>query len=195
MSTGYTGKAAQILDAAENRIRAGGFNAFSFRDVAADVGIKSASVHYHFPQKADLGKAVVERYTAAFLASLGAPDDPAHTPARRIAHLATAYRISTIDRGAICLCCVLGSEAADLPADVADALRRFFRQLLAWTQTALQTPGGHAAPGLSEDAARLGANQAVSMLQGAMFLSILLKEPAHFEDAATRLLALDFVKG
>jgi len=193
MSTEYTGKAAQILDAAENRIRAGGFNAFSFRDVAGDVGIKSASVHYHFPQKADLGQAVVERYTAAFIASLGPPDDPAHTPAQRIAHLAAAYRISTIDRGAICLCCVLGSEAADLPVEVADALRRFFRRLLSWTGTALKTPGGHAVPELSEEAARQGANQVVSLLQGAMFLSILLKDNTHFEAAVKRLPALDFI--
>ena len=32
-------------------MRRGGFHGFSFRDLAADVGIKSASVHYHFPIK------------------------------------------------------------------------------------------------------------------------------------------------
>ena len=40
-----------IMDAAERRMRSGGFNGFSFRDIADDVGVKSSSVHYHFPTK------------------------------------------------------------------------------------------------------------------------------------------------
>ena len=59
--TAFTGKAEEILEVAERHMRAGGFDAVSFRDIAAEVGIKSASVHYHFPQKADLGAAVVQR--------------------------------------------------------------------------------------------------------------------------------------
>lgn len=42
---------AAIMDAAERRMRIGGFNGFSFREIAADVGVKSSSVHYHFPTK------------------------------------------------------------------------------------------------------------------------------------------------
>jgi TetR/AcrR family transcriptional repressor of nem operon len=55
--------AESIMDAAERRIRLGGFNGFSFREVAADVGVKSSSVHYHFPTKERLAAAVVHRYT------------------------------------------------------------------------------------------------------------------------------------
>jgi TetR/AcrR family transcriptional repressor of nem operon len=56
----------KILDAAEKRVRGAGFSAMSFRDLASDVGIKSASVHYHFPTKPDLGEALVDRYTSQF---------------------------------------------------------------------------------------------------------------------------------
>src|ERR1700744_3605487 len=52
-----------IMDAAELRIRKGGYGAFSFRELAADVGVKSSSVHYHFPTKEDLGAAVIRRYS------------------------------------------------------------------------------------------------------------------------------------
>ena len=52
-----------ILDAAEARMRLGGFNGFSFRGIAADVGVKSSSVHYHFPTKETLAAAVIHRYT------------------------------------------------------------------------------------------------------------------------------------
>ena len=51
-----------ILDAAERRIQAGGFGGFSFREIAEDVGIKSSSVHYHFPTKEDLAAEVVRRW-------------------------------------------------------------------------------------------------------------------------------------
>ena len=51
-----------ILDVAERRIRAHGYNGFSFREIADEIGIKSASVHYHFPTKADLAAAVAKRY-------------------------------------------------------------------------------------------------------------------------------------
>ncbi|WP_254065657.1 TetR family transcriptional regulator [Acidisoma sp. L85] len=34
----------------------------NFRDLAAQVGIKAASIYHHFPSKADLGAAVARRY-------------------------------------------------------------------------------------------------------------------------------------
>jgi AcrR family transcriptional regulator len=52
-----------ILDVTERRVRLAGYNGFSFRDVAADAGIKSSSVHYHFPGKELLVDAIAERYT------------------------------------------------------------------------------------------------------------------------------------
>ena len=75
-----TSKAEQILDAAEKMARIGGYHGFSFREIAKDVGIKAASVHYHFPGKQDLGAAIAKRYTERFLESLGAPDDPGAAP-------------------------------------------------------------------------------------------------------------------
>ena len=59
-------KQTDILDAAESRIRRFGYTGFSFRDVAADVGIKSASVHYHYPTKETLAAAVAARYSSRF---------------------------------------------------------------------------------------------------------------------------------
>ena len=60
----------RILDAAEKRVRAVGYNAVSFRDLANDVGVKSASVHYYFPQKESLGEQLVKRYAERFQARL-----------------------------------------------------------------------------------------------------------------------------
>jgi TetR/AcrR family transcriptional regulator, transcriptional repressor for nem operon len=51
-----------IMDAAERRMQLGGFGGFSFRELATDVGIKSSSVHYHFPTKEALAAAVIRRW-------------------------------------------------------------------------------------------------------------------------------------
>ena len=66
-------KKEALLKAAENKVRLGGYSNFSFRELANEVGIKSASVHYHFPTKADLGAELAHQYTDAFLLSLGEP--------------------------------------------------------------------------------------------------------------------------
>lgn len=51
----------EILELAETLFHQRGFHGFSYQDIAAELGIKSAAVHYHFPNKADLGIALVQR--------------------------------------------------------------------------------------------------------------------------------------
>src|SRR6195256_5391430 len=58
--------AQRLMDLAEAHIRDAGYGGFSFRDLAAEIGIKSASVHHHFPTKAILAAAVARRYGDRF---------------------------------------------------------------------------------------------------------------------------------
>ena len=178
----YTAKAIEILDAAERHMRHGGFDAVSFRDLATEVGIKSASVHYHFPQKSDLGEAVVGRYAARVLDFLGRPDDPSETVRARIARLCDAYRQALLEEGLACLCCVLGAEYRDLPAAVAKAVSDFFDAILAWTETALDPEATGKAPD-GQNAAHI-----VSSLQGAMILAMSTKRPEHLAEIADHIL-------
>lgn len=179
----YTGKAAEILAAAEKHMRSGGFDAVSFRDLAAEVGIKSASVHYHFPQKTDLGEAVVHQYTDRLLAGLSAPDDPNETVSARIGRLIAIYRSAVFDDGLVCLCGVLGAETLDLPEPVAEAVRQFFARVLQWTEIALET----GRPGPPES--QLSAAQIVASLQGAMILALATGHPGMFTQTTDRILA------
>src|ERR1700712_4750493 len=52
----------KIIALAQEAIAARGYSAFSFRELAAELGIKSASIHYHFPTKTHLGVAVARTY-------------------------------------------------------------------------------------------------------------------------------------
>jgi len=58
----HTDTRTQILDIAEQLARQRGFSGFSYRDISQPLGIRNAAVHYHFPTKADLGIALLERY-------------------------------------------------------------------------------------------------------------------------------------
>src|SRR5580704_1896558 len=64
------GTATAILDIAERLVQRRGFNGFSYADIAADLGITKASLHYHFAGKAELGEALIERYSARFTEAL-----------------------------------------------------------------------------------------------------------------------------
>ncbi len=123
-------KRTAILDAAERRARQGGYHGFSFRDVASDVGIKSASVHYHFPTKEDLGEALAERYIKSILAALGEADQL--EPVAAFDRMADLFLKSHEVDDLMCLCGVFGAEAAILPDAVRIPVDRFFRELIAW---------------------------------------------------------------
>jgi TetR/AcrR family transcriptional regulator, transcriptional repressor for nem operon len=176
-STDYSAKAIEILEAAEIRIRRGGFEAVSYRDLAADVGIKAASVHYHFPQKSLLGAAVIDHYSDKLLTALGCVDLTQATGEEHLQRLCDCYGAAVRNDGMICLGCMLGAESQDLPEVVSAAARRFFSRLLAWVESAL---------GDRADAAPLAVH-IIGTLQGTMILAVTLKRPELMDESANWL--------
>jgi TetR/AcrR family transcriptional repressor of nem operon len=130
--------AERLMDLAEGHIRNAGYGGFSFRDLAAAIGIKSASVHHHFPTKATMIAAVVRRYGDRFLMTV-APS-PNETPTEAIATYRSAFRAALDRDGLMCLCGVLGAEAGILPDDVAAAILLFFRRCIGDLSTRIGGP-------------------------------------------------------
>ena len=161
--------AEHILDIAEKAARTGGYNAFSFREIAAEIGIKSASVHYHFPTKENLGAALAQRYTERFMQALGPAD--AAEPAQMLQRYAEAYQRALQQDGLMCLCGMFGSEINDLPEQVAQKTRAFFERNMAWLQRVYQ------AMGEPPEAADIKAARLIATLEGAMILSQSLNDP------------------
>ena len=118
---GDAGTAARILDIAEQLVQARGFNGFSYADIAAEVGISKAALHYHFPGKADLGLAVITRYAERFTESLAAIDRADAAPTDRLAAYARLYD-QVLRRGKVCLCAVLAAEYQTLPTPMQAAV-------------------------------------------------------------------------
>src|SRR6266851_2873660 len=104
--------AERLMDLAESHIRNAGYGGFSFRDLAAEIGIKSASVHHHFPTKATMAAAVARRYADRFLAAV--VHQPNETAEEAIAMYRSAFRTALDRDGRMCLCGVLGAEAGGL---------------------------------------------------------------------------------
>jgi TetR/AcrR family transcriptional regulator, transcriptional repressor for nem operon len=175
-------KRDEILDAAEAMIRNVGFNGFSTRDVASAVGIKSASVHYHFPTKADMGAAVTERYTDRFLNELGDPARFKDDAREVVAFYVNTFRNTLIRDDKLCLCAVLGAEIGGLPLEVGGHTRVFFDRNLTWLETAL---GGSSKVSASETSAF--AVHILAALEGGMILSKALDNETVFENVAMML--------
>src|SRR3981189_2514289 len=119
--------AERLMDLAEARIREAGYRGFSFRDLAAEIGIKSARVHHHFPTKAGMTAAVARRYGDRFFKMVA----PRHGESGDvIAIYRSAFR-SAIERdGRMCLNGVLGAEAGGLPLEAVAEIKMFFRRCI-----------------------------------------------------------------
>ena len=156
-------KRTEILDAAEKRARIGGYNGFSFREIAEDVGIKSASVHYHFPTKEALGEAVADRYVERMREALG---DPAkYSPKQALANVIALFVDANETDDLMCLCGIFGAESGMLPAIIGKHINLYFDELTLWLARALS---GRAK---SSKEAQRTAQLAVAALEGAMIIA------------------------
>jgi TetR/AcrR family transcriptional repressor of nem operon len=162
------------MDLAEDHIRNAGYGGFSFRDLAAEIGIKSASVHHHFPTKATMAAAVARRYGDRFLASVARRLNETADDAIRAYR--AAFREGLQRDGRMCLCGVLGAEAGVLSADVAKEILSFFRRCI---DDLSQRIGG-------PDAERR-AFQIMATLEGAVMLARVYRDIEAFDQAAAGL--------
>jgi TetR/AcrR family transcriptional repressor of nem operon len=155
--------AAAIMDAAERRMRLSGFYGFSFREIAADVGVKSSSVHYHFPTKEKLAAAVIHRYTdevAEFI------DKEAETAPDPVSLWTGAFRGTLCSEERMCPCAVLGAVAAEV--------RRVFKMCLDKMMAA----------GLSES----GSSGLLATITGALVVANALNDVGAYDRAAEGLM-------
>ena len=173
-----------ILDAAERMTRAGGYHDVSFRRIADDVGIRSASVFHHFASKEVLGAAVTRRYSGRFLEAIGDPHKLDVTMEEKLAHYIDAYRHALKIDCQMCLCGMLGAEISSLPSDVAGEASRFFKLNIDWLEAAF-TPDGSKSS--KKNDARSKAALVLSTLAGAMIVSRATGDFTIFDEAADRL--------
>ena len=181
------GTASQILDVAERLVQVRGFNGFSYANIAAELHITKAALHYHFAGKADLGEALITRYASRFAEALARADAAGLGPSGKLAAYADLYLQVLRDRK-MCLCGMLAAEYQTLPQPMRDAVISFFDQNESWLEAVLEQgrdEGSLQFTGSARDAARM----IVSGLEGAMLLARPYGDIARFQAAAANLLA------
>src|SRR6204780_4265019 len=97
---------SRILDASERLVQVRGFNGFSYADVAAELSLTKASLHYHFPSKAELGEALIARYADRFAQALATIDANIPPPPPKLDAYASLYT-EVLRQERMCLCGML----------------------------------------------------------------------------------------
>ncbi len=148
------------------RIQRSGVRDLSFRVLADDIGVKSSSVHYHFPEKGDLTAALITGYTERFVARLAQISAQRGTARSKLMAFVDLFEeAATSDK--LCLCGMLAAELSALDDRSRTLLELFFKQSEDWLAKLLKTHKSELTSSLTP--ANL-ASVMMSGLEGALLL-------------------------
>jgi TetR/AcrR family transcriptional repressor of nem operon len=182
-----TAAATAILDVAERLAQTRGYNGFSYADIAAQLGVTKASLHYHFPSKAELGRALIERYRVLFGVALEAITQQVMEPHEKLKRYVGLYN-SVLSNERMCLCGMLAAEYATLPTPMQEGLTLFFDANERWLTEVLED-GLRAGTFLFREPANERARVLLGALEGAMLVARSYGDPRRFQVAAAYVLA------
>jgi TetR/AcrR family transcriptional repressor of nem operon len=133
-----------ILACARSLIVAGGYNGFSYADIADVVGIRKASIHHHFPSKVDLVRTLVARYREEAEAGMANLELQVSDPLQQLRLYAGYWEACIADASApFCICALLAGQLPVLPEEVGLEVRAHFRSLSAWLTSVLERGARH----------------------------------------------------
>ena len=181
------GTASRILDVAERLVQVRGFNGFSYADIAAELQITKAALHYHFASKAALGEALIARYADRFMGALASLSIADGMASAKLDSYAGLY-LGVLRKRKMCLCGMLAAEYQTLPQPMQDSVISFFDQNESWLENLLEqgrVDGSLHFAGSARDTARM----IVAGLEGAMLIARPYGDIARFQAAAASLLA------
>jgi TetR/AcrR family transcriptional repressor of nem operon len=187
-ATGQT-TALKILDATRDLIARRGYSNFSYADVSAAVDIHKASIHHHFPAKANLAQAVVDHSREIFNADMAALAAGGATPLDQLrAYMAYWHRSLVEDPETFCVAGMMGAEVPFLSADAASAVGEYFGNMLDWCEKLLAA-GAAAGQFRLVDTPRADASMLISLVYGALLVARGTRHPDHFKQVSDAAIA------
>jgi TetR/AcrR family transcriptional regulator, transcriptional repressor for nem operon len=170
-----------ILASARSFIVSGGYNAFSYADLAEVVGIRKASIHHHFPGKVDLVRTLVQQYrenAEVGLAELSAAvPDPLEQLRAYAGNWARCIEDASLP---FCVCALLAAELPVLPSQVALEVRAYFRVLSSWLAEVMELGARTGRLAVETAAAPVEAEIFMATVHGAMLSARAQADPALF---------------
>lgn len=176
----------KILDIAENLLLDRGYNGFSYKDISSALNIKNASIHYHFPQKTDLGVAIIQRATKRFEEWARLMESKDLRYSEKLISYCRMFR-KFVERGEqICLAGALETDFKTLPQEMQKETRLFIFTIHRWLENLLaegRKKGEFKFPGLPKDQAFLIS----CSLQGAI-QNVRLATPDCFDSTVKQIM-------
>ncbi|MFZ5863914.1 MAG: TetR/AcrR family transcriptional regulator [Nitrospirota bacterium] len=176
----------QILDLAQRLVQTRGYNAMSYRDLADQIGIKTSSIHYYFPAKEDLGRALMTRYRQGIQSALAGIDAKTTDPRVKIERYVELFR-EAVRSGRICLGGMLATDLTTLPRGVQAEVKTFFTENEAWVANVLEA-GRESGAFTFEGPSKGKAATVFAALEGAMIAARLFNDDKRLVSAADWLL-------
>ncbi|EEE35581.1 transcriptional regulator, TetR family [Rhodobacteraceae bacterium KLH11] len=177
-----------LLDVAEHTARARGFDGFSYADLAEAVGIRKASIHYHFPTKAALSAALMDRYHKTLEVACDRIEDQFHTGAEQLLALIALYRDALNDGKTLCLCVALISSRESLSDDVVAKIRTFRAMMVKKLETVFEL-GLRDQSILAVTNPASEARAALALLEGAHLAARAEEDVTTFDNALSILIS------
>ena len=178
----------KILDVARRLVQTRGYDAFSYADVADEVGIRKASVHHHFAAKGDLGLALLRQFRGECRSAFAEIDAAGGPAPRRLERYAGIFESTLRDGGRMCLCGMLAAGVETLPGPLRVELVEAFEEHVAWLGQTLKE--GRKAGSLAFDGPpRRQAQALLAGLEGGLMMARAHGDPALFRGVARTLLA------
>ncbi|MFM2085555.1 MAG: hypothetical protein RLZZ237_424 [Pseudomonadota bacterium] len=129
----------KILQCAQTLVIAGGYNGFSYADIAKIIGIRNASIHHHFASKAILVQSLVQQYSETARNGIAYLETSIADPMAQLRAYAGYWEKCIADPAAsFCVCAMLAAEMPILPAEIALEVKAHFRMLSAWLASVLE---------------------------------------------------------
>lgn len=181
MNTERSLKAAEIIDHTRMLLTSGGYKSFSYADLAERVQIRKASIHHHFPNKADLVQSVVSDYRQQARAGMSATSQHFAGDALGEINGYVNYWATCIkeNNSPFCICVMLAVELPLLPQEVAKEVNGHFADLTEWL-TDVFTRGEKSGVFILNESAATEASSFMAIVHGAMIAARAFDNPDLF---------------
>lgn len=178
----------ELLNHAEAEMRVQGFGGYSYGQLAKRVGIRKASIHHHFPAKADLGLALTRRYAQRLDTALSDIVARSTTAADALTDIFALYRSAMEGGEKMCLLCALSGDAASLSPKMREALHSANLMVVRHIERVLDRGRDEGSVTLTENA-QDEALSILAALQGAQLIARARQDDALFDRALAPLRA------
>jgi len=176
----------KILNVALCLAQTKGYNAFSYRDLANEIGIKTSSIHYHFPKKEDLALALIAHYRDIFAGMLAGIDGRSDTPVKKFRAYLELFIDTARDGEKVCLGGMFASEILAFGQDMRKQVQQFFVDNESWLEDLIRE-GIAQGDFQIKDSPKKAAQDIFAALEGVLLVSRAFHDQGRVAQLGSRL--------